>query len=108
MGRYVVTEIIESFERFKKTKFLSGDCNGSWTCLWSGLESPQLSPPLGLQLPRVFSPPIRTPNFPTQMIRLIFDGSKVQYHAGIEAVVILGRGTNHVLIERSGTYANLC
>ena len=43
--------------------------------------------------PRQFGPPIEPPSFLVSQLRLHFDGYDLPYHAAIDAVCLLGKGS---------------
>ncbi|KAJ1526764.1 hypothetical protein ONE63_008339 [Megalurothrips usitatus] len=84
---------------------------GKWALLWEGAA--QATRPMS----RIFSPPLRTIHFPTNLLRLEFDHSNLEYYTELDAVCLVGTckpfpennlGTchtpqNHVVRRRNGS-----
>jgi hypothetical protein len=78
--------IFETFNPGTVHQIWGGDGRGRWACLHVGMVPPS---PVGHQ-PRSFSPPIRTPEFPINTVRLIFNNDHLKNFSEIEAVALLG------------------
>ncbi|KAK3930588.1 F-box/LRR-repeat protein 4 [Frankliniella fusca] len=57
---------------------------GKWALLWEGAA--QATRPMS----RIFSPPLRTIQFPTNLLRLEFDHSNLEYYTELDAVCLVG------------------
>lgn len=57
---------------------------GKWALLWEGAA--QTTRPMS----RIFSPPLRTIQFPTNLLRLEFDHSNLEYYTELDAVCLVG------------------
>ena len=78
--------IFETFNPGAVHQIWGGNCRGRWALLYSGATPPS---PVGHQ-PRAFSPPISTPDFPVNMVRLVFSNDHIHNYSEIEAVALLG------------------
>ncbi|KAL1137854.1 hypothetical protein AAG570_009550 [Ranatra chinensis] len=63
----------------------AGDRVGKWKCLWEG------EPQVVGHSPRIFSPSIRPIDFPTCLLRLEFDHSRLEYYTELDAVLLPGK-----------------
>lgn len=68
------------------------DFHDQWFQLWSG--PPQIVP----QKPRIFSPPLKSCNFKTKMLRLEFNHSQLDYYTELDAVLLIGT-TELILVK---------
>eukprot|EP00730_Choanoeca_flexa_P001751 TRINITY_DN10768_c0_g1_i2.p1 TRINITY_DN10768_c0_g1~~TRINITY_DN10768_c0_g1_i2.p1 ORF type:complete len:1035 (+),score=188.33 TRINITY_DN10768_c0_g1_i2:406-3105(+) len=58
-----------------------------WKVIWEGLPDTSLP-----EASRLFSPPIRSPSWPTRLLRLEFDSRQLGYYAELDAVTVQGYG----------------
>ena len=77
--------ILNPFSSGKLGSCSPGDCKGRWQRIWFG------EPVKVGHHPRVFSPPIRSTEFPINQIRIHFDHRHLTYYTEIDAVALLGR-----------------
>lgn len=92
-------EILETYNPGAVVRILaleSGSLNKHrWTTLWSG--NPQHCPPKA----RKFSPPLRKTEQPTNLIRLEFNQSHLDYYTELDAVILYGKPARNETNEES-------
>jgi len=90
-------EILETYNPGAVVRILAlelGSCNKHrWTTLWSG--EPQHCPPRA----RKFSPPLRSTKQPTNLIRLEFNQSHLDYYTELDAVILYGKPASNETSE---------
>lgn len=78
--------IYETYNPGSVVRIWAGSLTGEkkWVLLWEG-ESQVVG-----HKPRIFTPPIRPLDFPTRLLRLEFDHTKLEYYTELDAVLLVG------------------
>ncbi|KYM94755.1 PREDICTED: F-box/LRR-repeat protein 4 [Cyphomyrmex costatus] len=92
----VRVSIYEVYNPGSVIRIWAQDSSDQWFLLWNG--PPQIVPPTS----RIFSPPLRSCDFKTKILRLEFNHNLLDYYTEIDAVMLIG--TSELIFPKDSSY----